>query len=244
MLKQAEAENPQIFITFNLNRFTFFNKFGHFLIWFEEYRSYCYSRNLPFYVCEILRTGNDMCFVADIETYCPLALSDPELDKTKFFIKKTLREVYAKYGDSDNLVFIEDRRPSSYKVDGVETNMMKISYHCLGLSELFNEMHGDCEMKELARLVNKDMCAELTNEFDMVLPKGNVLDMGIYTRNRGVRTIHGRKTLDSAGFQLSEGSKHVDIVNCFVTKILSDEQKADPDTSTVFRKHLEHLMKP
>lgn len=230
MLKHAEAENPQIFLTFNLNRFTFFNKFGHFLIWFEEYRSYCYSRNLPFYVCEILRTGNDICFVADIETYCPLALSDPELDIIKYTIKKTFREVYAKYGDADNLIFFEDHRPDSYKVDGTETNMMKISYHCLGLSELFNEMHTGCEMRKLARRVNIDMCAELKNKFVMVLPKDNVLDMGIYTRNRGVRTLYRRKTLKSDGFQLSEGSKHIDLVNCFVTKILSDEQKADPET--------------
>lgn len=224
------ADNAQIFITFNLNRFTFFNKFGDFLVWFEEYRAYCYATNRPFYVCEILRTGNDMCFVADIETYCPLTLSDPELDKIQYTIKKTLREVYAKYGDADNLVFFEDHRPSSYKVDGVEKSLMKISYHCLGLSELFNEMHVNCEMKKLARLVNVDMCAELKNKFNMVLPKGNVLDMGIYTRNRGVRTIYGRKNLKSDGFQLSEGSKHVDLVNCFVTKILSDEQRADPNT--------------
>lgn len=29
---------------------------------------------------------------------------------------------------------------------------------------------------------------------------------------------------------MSEGSKHIDLVDCFVTKILSDEQKADPNT--------------
>lgn len=29
-----------------------------------------------------------MCFVADIETYCPLTLSEPELDIIKYTVKK------------------------------------------------------------------------------------------------------------------------------------------------------------
>lgn len=108
--------------------------------------------------------------------------------------------------------------------------MMKISYHALGLSEMFNEMHTQCEMKKIAALTNKDMCVELKDMFDMVLPKDNVLDMGIYTRNRPVRTIRSQKDMKSGGFQLSEESKHLYLSNCFVTKILSDEQKEDPNT--------------
>lgn len=77
---------------------------------------------------------------------------------------------------------------------------MKISYHCLGLSELFKEMHTGCEMKKLAFLVNKDLCTELIGKFAIILPQGNVLDMGIYTRNRPVRTLYGKKNLKSEGF--------------------------------------------
>ena len=90
---------------------------------------------------------------------------------------------------------MEDHRPSSYRIkksDKEETPMKKISFHALGLSEIFNEMHTKCEMKKLASLVNKDLkksMGDIIQIHGIILPKDNILD---------ITTVNLRKILNQS----------------------------------------------
>lgn len=106
--------------------------------------------------------------------------------------------------------------------------MIKMSFHALGLSEIFNEMNTSCEMKRLAALVNNDLMESMSAIIDkneIVLPGNSILDMKNYTRNTPMRIIFGHKDTKSKGFKLSECSKHMRLTNCFVTKSLCDTAK-------------------
>lgn len=92
----SHAKNVQICIKYALHEFTYFKIFATFIKWFEGYKAHCDSQKIPFYICEILSSGNDMCFVADIETYCPLAMSGTQFGKAQHILKTKLREVYSK----------------------------------------------------------------------------------------------------------------------------------------------------
>lgn len=101
-----------------------------------------------------------------------------------------------------------------------------MSFHALGLSEIFDEIHTTCEMKKLASLIDKDLVAAMaavSNKHGVVLPHGNILDMKIYTKNRAMRTVGAQKDVNSEGFRLSEESQHVVLQNCFVTKCFHGE---------------------
>lgn len=235
------AENAQIFIKYADTEFTSFDNFALFLNWFENYRKYCAAAKIPFTILEILRTGTDMCFACDIEIYCPLEIADSTFHKVAYTLRQKFREVYGKYADANNVVFLEDHRPCATKLeksDTEKTPMKKMSFHALGLSEIFNEMHTTCEMQQLAKLVNKGLLAEmaaLTERHQIFLPNGNILDMKIYTRNRALRTVLAQKNLGSRGLQLSDCSKHVSIQNCFVTRVLCDTEKTYYKIPTEFR---------
>lgn len=226
------AENAEIFIKYADTEFTSFDNFALFLKWFENYMKCCAATKIPFTILEILRTGIDMCFICDIEVYCPLEMTDSVFQKVAYTLRKKFREVYGKYANANNVIFMEDHRPSStklHKSDTQKTPMKKMSFHALGLSEIFDEMHTTCEMQKLADLVNKDLVAEMaaiTERHQIFLPNKNILDMKIYTRNRGMRTVLAQKDLGSGGFQLSECSKHVSIRNCFATKVLCGTEKS------------------
>ena len=225
------AKNAQIFIKYDLKEFTSFDNFQLFWEWFEAYQKECSTARRPFSIYEILSTGKDMCFVCDIEVYYPLDISDSDFHKAQFNLRKKFREVYGKYGDANNVIFMEDHRESSHRItksDVDKTPMIKMSFHALGLSAIFNEMHTSCEMKRLAALVNNDLLESMSSIMDkneIVLPGNSILDMKIYTRNRPMRTIFGQKDTKSKGFKLSECSKHMLLPNCFVTKSLCDTSK-------------------
>lgn len=225
------AENAQIFIKYADTEFTSFDNKNLFLEWFHNYRKFCAAAKIPFFILEILRTGVDMCFVCDIEVYCPLKMTDSTFRKVAHTLRQNFREAYGKYADANNVVFLEDHRPSSTKLkksDTEKTPMKKMSFHALGLSETFNEMHTTCEMQQLADLVNTDLVAgmaAITERHQIFLPNKNILDMKIYTKNRALRAVLAQKCLGSGGLQLSECSKHVSIQNCFATRVLCDTEK-------------------
>eukprot|EP00903_Cladosiphon_okamuranus_P015053 g13926.t1 len=104
---------------------------------------------------------------------------------------------------------------------GEKEPMYKISLHFLGRSEIFNEIHTSCEMKALAEHVNTALVADmqpLVAKHDIVLPDGDVLDLGIYTRNRPMSLIGTAKKLGGGAFERTEESKHVPIRSCIVTQ--------------------------
>ena len=227
----SRAKNAQIFIKYHQYEFSFFDDLELYLEWFARYEVHCAKSKIPFAIYEILSTGKDMCFVCDIEVYCPMDISDSAFQKTQHALRKKFREVYGRYADANNVIFMEDHRPSSHRLkksDTDKTPMMKMSFHALGLSELFNEMHTACEMKKLAKRVNADLVEGMEPEIKkhgIVLPGGNILDMGIYTKNRPMRTINSKKDVESKGLRLSECSKHMLIKNCFVTRVVCDADK-------------------
>ena len=94
----------------------------------------------------------------------------------------------------------------------------------MGKGELFNEMHTECKMKQLASIVNNELKKTIKSlySWDVIFPKNDVLDMGIYTKNRAMRTIFAQKNIKSPGFQLSERSKHLDFSECFITQNVSE----------------------
>lgn len=173
-----------------------------------------------------MSTGIDMCFAADIEVYVPKNTVETKRKKLEFLIMEEFTRVYGKYGQADKLVFMEDHRPSKHRLrkGEEETPMYKISFHVLGKGELFNEMHKDCKMKQLASHINLELKKNIKTMYawDVVLPGGDILDMKIYSRNRAMRTIYSQKSLNSPGFQLSERSKHIDFSECFITQDVSD----------------------
>lgn len=180
------AKNAQIFIKYDLKESTSFDNFQLFWEWFEAYKKDCSTSKRPFSIYEILSTGKDICFVCDIEAYCPLNISDSDFQKAQFNLRKKFREVYGKYGDANNVIFMEDHRESSHRIkksDAEKTPTIKMSFHALGPSEIFNEMHTSCEMKKLAALVNNDliesMCLKFTPGTD---PCGPFLDRRIPNR--------------------------------------------------------------
>ena len=218
------AEKAQIFIKYDLKEFTSFDNFQLFWEWFERYKKDCSESKRPFAIYEILSTGKDMCFVCDIEVYCPLDISDSNFQKLQHNLRKEFRKVYGKYGDANNVIFMENHRKSSHRIrksDAEKTPMLKLSFHALGLSEFFNQMHTSCEMKKLAALVNEDLMGAMSSIIDknkVVLPSNSILDMKIYSKNRALRTIGSNKDADSGEFVLSECSKHMLLTNCFVIK--------------------------
>lgn len=224
MLKNSE--NRKMFVKQGVFSFTFFDNFIFFLKWFSQHREKCQKYQKVFEIYELMSTGIDMCFAADIEVYVPINTAETKREKLEFLIMEEFTRIYGKYGQADKLVFMEDHRPSEYRLKKGEekTPMYKISFHVLGKGELFNEMHTKCKMKQLASHVNIELTKTIKAMYvwEVVIPQNNVVDMGIYTRNRAVRTIYSQKGVDSPGFQLSERSKHLDFSECFITQDLSD----------------------
>lgn len=231
MLKNTK--NQQIFVKHGAYTFSAFDNFNFFLKWFMEYHNICSQKNNPFEIYEIMRSGIDMCFAADIEVYVKPDLAEGKRDKLKQCIIDEFSRVYNKYGQADNLIFMEDHRLSSTKLvkKGPEVPMYKISFHVLGKSEIFNEMHTECKMKTLASHIDTELTSSIKKMFPWYIKFAtdkngdHALDMKIYTKNRAMRTILAQKlTSDGTlrpGFQLSERSKHMDFSECFITQHLS-----------------------
>ena len=224
MLKNSE--NRKIFVKQGVFSFSSFDKMDMFLKWFSNHKEKCQNSGKIFEIYEIMSTGIDMCFAADIEVYIPLNTAEGKRKKLETIIMDEFTNVYGKYGQSENLVFMKDHRPSKHRLrrGEDETPMYKISFHVLGKGELFNEMNTTCIMKTLASHVNNELKRRVKKLYtwDVVFPKGEILDMGIYTKNRAMRTIYSQKKIDSDGFQLCERSKHLDLSECFITQELSD----------------------
>lgn len=224
MLKKSE--NRKIFVKQGVFSFTFFDKIIFFLKWFSRHMEKCKKSKKLFEIYEIMSTGIDMCFFSDIEVYVPINTAETKRQKLEMIIMDEFTRVYGKYGQADKLIFMEDHRPSKYRLKKGEekTPMYKISFHVLGRGELFNEMHTTCKMKQLASHVNIELTKKVKSMYawEVVYPQNNVMDMGIYTKNRAVRTIYSQKDLDSLGFQLCERSKHFDFSECFITQDVSE----------------------
>lgn len=229
MLENAPAEDVvAIYAKFEMNKFTWFESLDEFWDWYFRAEEECRRKEGAFSVSEILRTGRDMCFKADLEVYCPPGTHWTQLQKIEYTIKNLFRAAYGKYADADNLVITRNSRMSKHKRDegGEEEPMYKISLHFPGRSEIFNEMHTSCEMRELAKLVNTSLVADmqpLVAKLDILLPGGDVLDLGIYTRNRGMSLIGTAKTLGGGAFERTEESKHVPIRGCIVNQQFAGE---------------------
>jgi len=229
MLKNTK--NQKIFIKNGTYTFSAFSDYEYFLEWFESYREICSSEQKEFEIYEMMRSGIDMCFAADVEVYVNPDLASGKKSKLINIIHDEFSRIYGKYGQSDNLIFMEDHRMSSAKLvrGGPEVPMFKISFHVLGKSELFNEMHNDCKMKQLAKHVDIELVASIKNKFPYFVKFSNdetALDMKIYSKNRAMRTILSqKKTSDGSlrpGFQLSECNKHMHFSDCFITQNVSD----------------------
>ena len=221
------AKNAQILIKYTPKQFTYFDSFHDFSVWFKNMRKVCKRLKKPFEVYELLTSGRHMCFICDIEVYFPTSISDADFERVQYTLKRRFTEVYDKYGDGSNVIFMQDHRPSSYRQEGSSEPKMKLSFHALGLSEIFDEIHTTCETKKLAGLVNKDVVAAtagVMSKHGAVLQLGNILDMSIYTKNRAMRTVDAQKDANSGGFQLSEEYRHVVLQNCFVTKCFHGEE--------------------
>eukprot|EP00903_Cladosiphon_okamuranus_P009645 g9178.t1 len=226
MLASAPAEDDvAIYIKVMVDRFysTWFETFDEFWEWYFRAKEECGRNQRAFSVYEILRTGRDMCFIADLEVYCPPETHWTQLQKIEYTIKNLFREAYGKYADAENLVITQNSRMSEHKKEkgGEKEPMYKISLHFLGRSEIFNEIHTSCEMKALAEHVNTALVADmqpLVAKHDIVLPDGDVLDLGIYTRNRPMSLIGSAKKLGGGAFERTEESKHVPIRSCIVTQ--------------------------
>eukprot|EP00903_Cladosiphon_okamuranus_P022359 g20564.t1 len=212
-----------IYIKFDKYHFTWFESLDEFWEWYFRAQEWCSCNEKAFPVYEMLRNGRDMCFIADLEVYCPPETHRTQLLKIEYIIKNLFRDAYGKYADADNLVITQNSRMSEHKPLGGEEKvpMYKISLHFLGGSEIFNEMHKFCGMKALAELVNTDLVSgiqELAEKHDILLPGGDVLDMGIYTKNRPMSLIGTGKELGGGAFERTEESKHVPIRGCIVTQ--------------------------
>lgn len=94
------AENAQIFIKYTPQLFTSFDSFHLFLEWFQKMKKVCERLNEPFEVYEVLSSGRRMCFVCDIEVYCPLSISDPDFDRVQYTLKRrfapSIRQVWGR----------------------------------------------------------------------------------------------------------------------------------------------------
>eukprot|EP00752_Nemacystus_decipiens_P017186 g15395.t1 len=229
MLDNAPAEDAvAVYAKFDLNKFTWFESLDEFWDWYHRAEEECRRRQRAFSFYEILRSGRDMCFIADLEVYCPPETHWTQLQKIEYTIKNLFRAAYGKYADADNLVITRKSRMSKHKREegGEEVPMHKISLHFLGKSEIFNEMHTSCEMKELAKLVNTSLVADiqpLATKHDILLPGGDVLDLGIYTKNRPMSLVGTAKKLGGGAFERTEESKHVPIRGCIVTQQFAGE---------------------
>jgi len=235
MLKSTK--NQKIFIKHGAFSFSSFDNYDFFLKWFLEYKEKCSSKKSPFEIYELMRTGIDMCFAADVEVYVKPNLALGKRNKLVKFIMDDFYRIYNKYGQSDNLIFMEDHRLSSTKMEkkGPEVPMYKISFHVLGKSEIFNEMNTTCKMKTLASHIDKELTKSIQTMFSWPIKFSedkhgkHTLDMKIYTRNRPMRTIMSQKETSSGdlreGFKLCERSKHVHFSECFITQNLSENGK-------------------
>lgn len=185
-------------------------------------------------VQKIMRTGVDMCFAADIEVYVKPDLAGGKRNKLAQLIIDEFSRLYNKYGQADNLIFMEDHHLSSTKLvkKGPEVPMYKISFHVLGKSEIFNEMHTECKMKTLVSHLDTELTGSIKKMFPWFIKFAedeygdHALDMKIYTKNRNV--LAQKQTADGAlraGFQLCERSKHMDFSECFITQHLSGKRK-------------------
>lgn len=219
------AGDAVIYTKFDKNRFTSFHSLVAFWEWYFQAREACRKKKTAFSVFEILRTGNNMCFIADLEVYLPPETDSIQLQKIEYTVKNLFRASYGRYADAENLVITQNSRMSAYKKarGGEKQPGYKISLHFLGRSEIFNEMHKKSAMSKLAIRVNKDLVAEMKDlvaKHDIFLPGGDVLDLGIYTRNRAMSLIGTAKEYGQGAFALTEESKHVPIRDCIVTQQL------------------------
>ena len=249
------AAGAAIYIKFGKPEFTSFDSLDTFWDWYFRAQEECSRNKMAFPVYEMLRTGQDMCFIADLEVYCPPETHWTQLQKIEYTIKNLFRAAYGKYADADNLVITQNSRMSEHKKvqGGEEEPMYKISLHFVGKSEIFNEMHTACEMKGLAKLVNTALVSgiqELAEKHDILLPGGDVLDLGIYTRNRPMSLIGTGKTLGGGAFARTEESMHVPIRECIVTQQiggdvsyfeLPDDLTSDDTPGTNKKKHKRHV---
>eukprot|EP00752_Nemacystus_decipiens_P010633 g9470.t1 len=232
MLSNAPPDGEvAMYAKFEMNKFMWFESPDEFWDWYFRAEEGCKRQQRAFSAYEILRTGRDMCFIADLEVYCPPETHWTQLQKIEYTIKNLFRAAYGKYADTDNLVITRNSRMSKHKKEkgGEKVPMYKISLHFLGKSEIFNEfneMHTSCEMKDLAKLVNTSLVADiqpLATKHDILLPGGNVLDLGIYTKNRLMSLIGTAKTLGGGAFERAEESRHVPIKECIVTQQFAGE---------------------
>lgn len=219
----AHAADAVIYIKFDKNRFTSFDSLDAFWEWYFRAREACRKEKKAFPVFEILHTGNNMCFIADLEVYLPPETDSTQLQKIEYTIKNLFRAAYDRHADAENLVITQNSRVSAYKKTrgGEKQPGYKISLHFLERSEIFNEMHKKSAMSKLAIRVNQDLVAEMKDlvaKHDIFLPGGDVLDLGIYTKNRAMSLIGTAKEYGQGAFALTEESKHVPIRDCIVTQ--------------------------
>lgn len=179
------AAGAKIFIKNGTYKFSFFSSYDKFINWYIHYKQACELQGKPFEIYELMSTGIDMCFAADLEVYVPIDTFQSKKEKLQFFIMEEFTRIYGKYGQADNLIFMENHRASKHRQErGTRiTPMYKISFHVLGKSDLFNEMHTECKMQHLASHVNTELTEAIRGKATwdcVVLPGGNALDMKIY----------------------------------------------------------------
>lgn len=85
MLASAPAEDDvEIYIKFDRFFFTWFESFDELWEWYFRAEEECSRNNQAFAVYELLLTGRDMCFIADLEVYCPPETHKTQLQKIEY----------------------------------------------------------------------------------------------------------------------------------------------------------------
>eukprot|EP00903_Cladosiphon_okamuranus_P017931 g16499.t1 len=187
MLNNAPPDGEvAMYAKFEMNKFMWFETRDEFWDWYFRAEEECRRQQRAFSAYEILRTGRDMCFIADLEVYCPPETHWTQLQKIEYTRKNLFRAAYGKYADADNLVITRNSRMSKHK----------------------KEKGGE---------------EPLATKHDILLPRGNVLDLGIYTKNRVMSLIGTAKTLGGGAFERAEESRHVPIRECIVTQQFAGE---------------------
>lgn len=88
MLASAPVEESvAIYIKFGTFQFTWFESMEVFWEWYVRAREECSRKKQAFSVYELLRTGRQMCFIADLEVYCPPKAHWTQLQKIEYTIK-------------------------------------------------------------------------------------------------------------------------------------------------------------
>ena len=72
-----------------------------------------------------------MCFIADLEVYCPREAHKTHLQKIEYTIKNLFREAYGKYTDADNLVITQNSRMSARKLPKGGEKVPMYKFRCI-----------------------------------------------------------------------------------------------------------------